>query len=245
MGNLNQAIAPLRKTEERYAQLCSDPEEHEDEFAQVGKKMDDCNIWILDQLLHQIVTGLDLPLPNAMGNTLSLAERKRVGLGMVLLQQPDIALIDLVVDDLASDVRAWLSQHLGEFPGTLLIASNDLELVEQVSNGSLIVGRSIEHREKPRIAGHARRQSGKPALYYKVVASPMEKGGPLPQISTVQADGGFNLFLSHSGEMRVEIFPPRDHTAVDPTGWWLNDQPLASHKPVQTGTFDLEFQLAD
>ncbi|WP_321491171.1 ABC-F family ATP-binding cassette domain-containing protein [uncultured Hyphomonas sp.] len=90
--------------------------------------------WTLPSRVEQALadTGLrDLPL-GAPVATLSGGERMRVALARQILEAPDLLLLDEPTNNLDTDGRQAISNLMRTWPGGLLIASHDRELLEQV-----------------------------------------------------------------------------------------------------------------
>jgi len=65
-------------------------------------------------------------------NSLSGGERLKLGLLMVLAQQPDLLLLDEPDNHLDHAFRKLLIQVLADYPGTLMLVSHDPEFVAGV-----------------------------------------------------------------------------------------------------------------
>ena len=63
---------------------------------------------------------------------LSGGEKKLVNLARILLQQPDILLLDEPDNHLDIEAKAWLEQYIRDYPGTVLIISHDRRLLDRV-----------------------------------------------------------------------------------------------------------------
>ncbi|MCA3247460.1 MAG: ABC-F family ATP-binding cassette domain-containing protein [Azospirillum sp.] len=75
--------------------------------------------------------------------------RMRVALGAVLFARPDVLLLDEPTNHLDLESALWLEDHLGKWPGTLLVVSHDRRLLDAVCTHIL----HLEHRKLTLYAG--------------------------------------------------------------------------------------------
>jgi len=90
--------------------------------------------WTLPSRVEQALadTGLrDIPLGTPVA-TLSGGERMRVTLARQILEAPDLLLLDEPTNNLDTEGRQAISNLLRTWPGGMLIASHDRDLLEQV-----------------------------------------------------------------------------------------------------------------
>ena len=90
--------------------------------------------WRLDRRIASLTDALRLPPGRAPVGTLSAAGRRRVALCRLLLQAPDLLLLDEPADDLDAEVAAWLDRHLADYPGTVVAATRDRCFLEEVAD---------------------------------------------------------------------------------------------------------------
>ena len=93
------------------------------------------------QLLEQ------LGFPNALLSTpikdLSGGQRRRLQLLMILLDEPNVLVLDEPTNDLDTDMLAAMEDLLDSWPGTLLVATHDRYLLERVTDQQYAI---IDHR---------------------------------------------------------------------------------------------------
>lgn len=100
----------------------------QDEFALNGGYEIEANI-------EKIVRGLNMKhLVEQSFSKLSGGEKTKVGLGLMLLQQPDLLLLDEPTNHLDLMAVEWLGSFLKEYPGTVLVISHDRYFLDEVVN---------------------------------------------------------------------------------------------------------------
>lgn len=91
----------------------------------------------IEQVLTPLgIVDLDRPILGLSGG-----QKKRVAIGKVLLQRPDLLLLDEPTNHLDADTVQWLEQELAMLPGALLLITHDRYFLDRV------VTRMIEVRE--------------------------------------------------------------------------------------------------
>jgi macrolide transport system ATP-binding/permease protein len=102
----------------------------------------------VDYRLETVLAGLrvdHIPRGRAFAS-LSGGERARVGLGLLLLQSPDVLLLDEPTNHLDFATLEWLEGYLSSYRGAILIVSHDREFLNRT------VGTIIEIDEHSRTA---------------------------------------------------------------------------------------------
>src|SRR5262245_35173613 len=149
-GNLEQAVAPLRRLLERSEELgaefgesLSDEEmaRVQEEFDQVQDAINAADAWELDRHLEIAMDAMRLPPGDAPATTLSGGERRRVALCKVLLQKPDLLLLDEPTNHLDAESVAWLERHLQAYHGTVVAVTHDRYFLDNVARWILELDR--------------------------------------------------------------------------------------------------------
>ncbi len=99
-----------------------------------------------DELEHRVealashlgFSDADLARPVA---SLSGGERGRLGLGVVLAQQPDVLLLDEPTNHLDLDTIAWLEGWLAGYRGAVLLVSHDRAFLDNTCRATMELGR--------------------------------------------------------------------------------------------------------
>lgn len=97
-----------------------------------------------DELEHKvaaIATRLGFTDLDRKVATLSGGERGRLNLGVVLAKSADLLLLDEPTNHLDLDTIAWLEEYLRGYRGGLLVVSHDRAFLDNVTSGTLELGR--------------------------------------------------------------------------------------------------------
>ena len=97
--------------------------------------------WEIDQKLERAMDALRCPEPDAEVKFLSGGERRRVALCRLLLQEPDILLLDAPTNHLDAESVEWLEQHLHQYPGTVICVTHDRYFLDNVAGWILELDR--------------------------------------------------------------------------------------------------------
>jgi sulfate-transporting ATPase len=109
--------------------------------ADVQDKIEAMGAWELDSRLELAMDALRCPPPEAVVDTLSGGERRRVALCRLLIQQPDILLLDEPTNHLDDLSVGWLERHLKEYPGTVIAVTHDRYFLDNVAGWILELDR--------------------------------------------------------------------------------------------------------
>ena len=103
--------------------------------------LDNADAWNIDNKLERAMDALRCPEEDALVETLSGGERRRVALCRLLLQQPDILLLDEPTNHLDAESIDWLEQHLQQYPGTVIAVTHDRYFLDDVAGWILELDR--------------------------------------------------------------------------------------------------------
>jgi len=94
-----------------------------------------------DHEVHALAASLGLRALDALVETLSLGERRRVAIGQALLACPDVLALDEPTNHLDARTVAWLEQRLMQHPGALLLVTHDRYFLDRVATRILEIDR--------------------------------------------------------------------------------------------------------
>jgi len=109
--------------------------------ARVQEKLDNSGAWELDSRLALAMDSLRCPPDDALIETLSGGEKRRVALCRLLLQEPDILLLDEPTNHLDAESVWWLERHLQQYKGTVIAVTHDRYFLDNVAGWILELDR--------------------------------------------------------------------------------------------------------
>ena len=149
-GIVEQGVQPLvdlmnefNAINEKFAEPLSDEEMNRliERQGQVQEKLDALDAWDLDARLEMAMDALHCPPEDTPVDVLSGGEKRRVALCRLLLRKPDILLLDEPTNHLDAESVAWLEQHLGRYPGTVIAVTHDRYFLDNVAEWILELDR--------------------------------------------------------------------------------------------------------
>lgn len=106
-----------------------------EEYGSVQEKFERLGGYALEHKVESVLNGLGF-VPRQYGQqigSLSGGEKKMVRLARLLLQMPDLLLLDEPDNHLDFDAKAWLENFIKDYPGTVLTISHDRYLLDRIA----------------------------------------------------------------------------------------------------------------
>ena len=151
IGNVEEGVAELRATLERFEQLgakMGEPMSDDamakllEEYGALQDRIEAAGGWELDRRIEIAVDALRVPT-NVTIDQLSGGESRRVALCRLLLQQPDLLLLDEPTNHLDAESVAWLEHYLQQYPGTVVAVTHDRYFLDNVAGWILELDRGM------------------------------------------------------------------------------------------------------
>ena len=112
-----------------------------DQQGKVQEKIDALDAWDIDSRLEMAMDALRCPPGDTLVKVISGGERRRVALCRLLLQKPDILLLDDPTNHLDAETVAWLERHLQQYAGTVIAVTHDRYFLDNVAGWILELDR--------------------------------------------------------------------------------------------------------
>ena len=140
-GFLKTAFHDLYQKEKRLSELYSEYAETQDEalLEQAGKVqtyLEENNFYDLDTEIERVASGLGLA---ELGydhdvSKLSGGQRSKIILAKLLLQSPDVLVLDEPTNYLDVSHIDWLVEYLNDFDGAFIVVSHDYDFLGRITN---------------------------------------------------------------------------------------------------------------
>ncbi|MBO4656632.1 MAG: energy-dependent translational throttle protein EttA [Bacteroidales bacterium] len=108
---------------------------------ELTEKIEHLGGWDIDSKLERAMDALQCPDPDALTANLSGGERRRVALCRLLLQEPDVLLLDEPTHHLDTESIQWLEAHLRQYKGTVIAVTHDRYFLDNVAGWILELDR--------------------------------------------------------------------------------------------------------
>ena len=124
----------INKIKEKMDLLMLDFENNIDEYNKLHDKYEQKDGYKIEEKIKRVVEGLkiDKVLLEKQFSSLSGAEKSRIILGKVLLENPDVLLLDEPTNHLDIDTIEWLEEFIKNYKGSVVIISHDRYFMDKI-----------------------------------------------------------------------------------------------------------------
>ncbi|UQZ36058.1 ABC transporter [Paenibacillus sp. PK3_47] len=129
-------LATMREYMEVTALLEQNPGDAglESKLVRISQAIDAAGIWQLESEAKTVLTKLGITAFDALMDTLSGGQRKRVALAAALITPSELLILDEPTNHIDTDSVAWLEQYLQKRRGALLMVTHDRYFLERVAS---------------------------------------------------------------------------------------------------------------
>jgi len=136
---LNSAHTEVMAVIRQYDKTLADQSELHNEqtqkaFELATSNMDKFDAWDYERRMKQILDKFNILDLNQKISSLSGGQKKRLALGLALLDNPDLLILDEPTNHLDIDMIEWLEKYLSQSQVTLLMVTHDRYFLDRVCN---------------------------------------------------------------------------------------------------------------
>jgi len=126
--------AKIMKLIREYEEAIGRPDTASDIISNLTHEMDVMNAWNFQSEAKAILTRLGSLDLNALIDTLSGGQKKKIALAAALVNPSDLLILDEPTNHLDNDTIDWLEQYLNKRKGALLMITHDRYFLDRVVN---------------------------------------------------------------------------------------------------------------
>src|SRR3954466_8714223 len=166
--NVMDGVRPVADMMDRFNEistLMGDPPEDADfdalmtEMGELQEKIDAVDGWSLDNQLEIAMDALRCPPGDSRIDNLSGGEKRRVALTKLLLEKPDILLLDEPNNHLDAESVQWLEKHLVDYAGNVILVTHDRYFLDNVVNWVLELDRGRYYIYESNYSGYLEKKA--------------------------------------------------------------------------------------
>ena len=149
--------------------------------AQLSAVVDAADGYNMDTQIKKILNGMAFPAPDYQKSVavLSGGEHTRLCLAKLLLQKPDLLILDAPTNHLDFETMEWLESYLKTYPGAILVVSHDRYFLDAVCNRIFEIEDNTLTAYKGNYSAYLPQKEAAVALQQKQHDADMEKAAKL------------------------------------------------------------------
>ena len=149
--------------------------------AQLSAVVDAADGYNMDTQIKKILNGMAFPAPDYQKSVavLSGGEHTRLCLAKLLLQKPDLLILDEPTNQLDFETMEWLESYLKTYPGAILVVSHDRYFLDAVCNRIFEIEDNTLTAYKGNYSAYLPQKEAAVALQQKQHDADMEKAAKL------------------------------------------------------------------
>ena len=142
LGAVSQMLSDYDEVSNSLSSSEGDMEEHLFRLQELQSALDDQDGWRMQARVEAILLKLNLPT-DALVESLSGGQKKRVALARALVLSPDVLLLDEPTNHLDFSSIEWLEKLLNDFSGSVIFVTHDRRFLDNVATRIVELDRGI------------------------------------------------------------------------------------------------------
>ena len=142
LGAVSQMLSDYDEVSNSLSNSEGDMEEHLFRLQELQSALDDQDGWRMQARVEAILLKLNLPT-DALVESLSGGQKKRVALARALVLSPDVLLLDEPTNHLDFSSIEWLEKLLNDFSGSVIFVTHDRRFLDNVATRIVELDRGI------------------------------------------------------------------------------------------------------
>ena len=138
----------IARVVKEYEACLQHPDVDPDHMQKVLERMEELNAWDYEAKVHEVIEKLGVPDLEKKFGELSGGQKKRIFLAQLLLQEPDLIIMDEPTDHLDLSAIEWLENYLQGTSITLIMVTHDRYFLDAVATEIIELDRGQLYRYK-------------------------------------------------------------------------------------------------